>query len=40
MSTFTVFAGLIISHLVVAYVAFQLGGLAAYQFMLKELDKE
>ena len=40
MSTFTVFAGLIISHLVVAYIAFQFGGLAAAQFMSKKLNKE
>jgi hypothetical protein len=39
MSTLTIFIGLVISHLVVAYVAFQLGGLAAAQLMAKELNK-
>ena len=40
MSTFTIFTGLIISHLVVAYIAFQFGGLAAAQLMSKELNKD
>ena len=40
MSTLTVFIGLIVSHLVVAYIAFQFGGLAAAQLMSKELNKE
>jgi hypothetical protein len=40
MSSLTIFIGLIISHLVVAYIAFQFGGLAAAQLMSKELNKD
>lgn len=39
MTPTTIFIGLIVSHLVVAYVAFQFGGLAAAQLVAKELNK-
>ena len=41
MTTMTILTilGLIASHAVVAYMAFQLGGLAAANFAMKELDK-
>ena len=39
MTTATIIIGLIVSHLVVAYVAFQFGGLGAVQLMAKELNK-
>ena len=39
MTTTTMIIGLIVSHLVVAYVAFQYGGLAAAQLLEKEINK-
>lgn len=39
MTTTMIILGLIVSHLIVGYAAFQLGGLAAAQLMAKELNK-
>lgn len=38
--TTTIVIGLIVSHVIVAYVCFQLGGLAAAGLMAKEINKQ